>query len=76
MAGIMLTGTSPTFFKIPVTLELNEAVQRGNYPANPTVVAMHLPEIPRPANRLTEGMKPLDTTGVPYSLVTKRSSSL
>ncbi|KAF8529588.1 hypothetical protein BU17DRAFT_36464 [Hysterangium stoloniferum] len=60
MAGITMTGTSPTFFKIPVTLELIEAVQKGEYPATPTVVAMHRPEVPRPARRLTEGMRPLD----------------
>src|SRR6266702_724987 len=60
MAGITMTGTSPTFFKIPVTLELIEAVLRGEYPATPTVVAMHRPEVPRPALRLSEGMRPLD----------------
>ena len=60
MAGITMTGTSPTFFKIPVTLELIEAVQRGEYPATPTVVAMHRPDVPRPARRLSEGMRPLD----------------
>ena len=60
MAGITMTGTSPTFFKIPVTLELIEAIQRGEYPATPTVVAMHYPAVPRPAHRLSEGMRPLD----------------
>jgi len=60
MAGITMTGTSPTFFKIPVTLELIEAIQRGEYPATPTVVAMHRPTVPRPARRLSEGMRPLD----------------
>ena len=48
MTGITMTGTTPTFFKIPVTLELADAIERGDYPANPTVVAMHSPEIPRP----------------------------
>jgi len=60
MAGITMTGTSPAFFKIPVTLELIEAVQRGEYPATPTVVVMHRPEVPRPARLLSEGMRPLD----------------
>jgi len=60
MAGITMTGTSPTFFKIPVTLELIEAVQRGEYPATPTVVAMHRPNVSRPVRRLSEGMRPLD----------------
>lgn len=60
MAGITMTGTSPTFFKIPVTLELIEAVQRGEYPTATTVVAMHRPEVSRRARRLHEGMRPLD----------------
>jgi hypothetical protein len=60
MAGITMTGTSPTFFKIPVTLELIKAVRRGEYPTTPTVVAMHLPDVPRPSRRLCEGMRPLD----------------
>jgi hypothetical protein len=58
--GITMTGTSPTFFKIPVTAELIQAVELGRYPATPTVVAMHIPDIPRPARRLSEGMRPLD----------------
>lgn len=60
MAGITMTGTSPTFFKIPVTAELNDAIRFGHYPAAPTVVAMHIPDLPRPARRLSEGMRPLD----------------
>lgn len=60
MAGITMTGTCPTFFKILVTLELIEAVQRGEYPARPTVVVMHRLEVPRPSRRLHEGMRPMD----------------
>jgi hypothetical protein len=60
IAGITMTGTSPTFFKIPVTLQLIDAVRTGTYPTTPTVVTMHLPNIPRPAARLSEGMRPLD----------------
>lgn len=60
MAGITMTGTYPTFFKIPVTLELIEAIRRGDYPDTPTVVDIHSPEVPRPDHRLSEGMRPLD----------------
>jgi hypothetical protein len=60
MAGITMIGTYQTFFKIPVTPELIQAVQKGQYPATPTVVTMHRPDIPRPAHRLGEGMRPLD----------------
>ncbi|KAJ3842604.1 hypothetical protein F5878DRAFT_377726 [Lentinula raphanica] len=58
--GITLTGSSPTFYKIPVTTELATAVARGQYPATPTTVYAHLPAVPRPLRRLSEGMKPLD----------------
>ncbi|KAJ3807985.1 hypothetical protein EV368DRAFT_44212 [Lentinula lateritia] len=57
--GITLIGSSPTFYKIPVTTELAEAVSLGEYPT-PTVVFAHLPTVPRPARRWSEGMKPLD----------------
>lgn len=60
VAGITMTGTSPTFLKIPITTELIQAVQRGQYPSTPTVVTMHIPDIPRPARRLREGMRSLD----------------
>lgn len=57
-----MPGTSPAFFKIPVTAELIQAVdsELGQYPTTPTVVIMHIPDIPRPARRLREGMRSLD----------------
>ncbi|KAI6112836.1 hypothetical protein F5141DRAFT_742017 [Pisolithus sp. B1] len=64
MAGIVMIGTSPTFFKIPITKELIQAVQRGQFPPTPTVVAMHRPILPRPRSRLSEGMQPLDNRRV------------
>ena len=58
-AKVML-GSSPTFYKIPVTKELAHAVALGQFPATPTVVNAHLLAVPRPTRRLSEGMKPLD----------------
>jgi hypothetical protein len=58
--GITLKGTSPIFYKIPVTTQLAQSVALGVYPAAPTVVHAHLPTVSRPARRLSEGMKPLD----------------
>ena len=55
MPGITLVGSSPTFYKIPVTKEFAQ----GQFPAAPIVVYAHLPAVPRPA-RLSEGMKPLE----------------
>jgi hypothetical protein len=58
--GIIMIGTSPVFYKIPVTQELSNAVVSGIYPPNPTIVYFHLPPLPRPLRRMSEGMKPLD----------------
>jgi hypothetical protein len=60
MAGISMTGSSPAFFKVPVTTELLEVIQTGKSPATPTVVAVYYPELPRPTQRFKEGMRPLD----------------
>jgi hypothetical protein len=64
IAGITILGTIPTFYKIPVTQELALAVEHGQYPATPTAVTMHIPNILRPSCRLAEGMEPLDNRAV------------
>lgn len=61
IAGITLTGTAPVFYKINVSTELLTAVGGGAYPETPTIVYAHLPVIPRPHRRWSEGMKPLDS---------------
>jgi hypothetical protein len=58
--GITLVGTSPIFYKIPITAELVESVALGTFPAERTVVLAHLPDLARPALRLSEGISPLD----------------
>ena len=55
-----MVGTAPSFFKIPVTQELVECVEQGQHPLAPTIVTGHVPDIPRPNRRFSEGMKPLD----------------
>ncbi|KAF9059108.1 hypothetical protein BDP27DRAFT_1342072 [Rhodocollybia butyracea] len=55
-----MAGTFPTFFKIHVTQELNSGVMTGTLPDAPTVVIGHVPVIPRPNRKLSEGMKCLD----------------
>jgi len=67
MAGITMLGTAPSFFKIPVTQELISAVELGEYPSTPTVVTMHVPDIPRPSCRVAEGMMPLDNRQVIFA---------
>jgi len=49
MPGITLVGSSPTFYKIPVTKQLAQAVVLGRFPTTQTVVYAHLPAVPRPA---------------------------
>ncbi|KAF9059189.1 hypothetical protein BDP27DRAFT_1431667 [Rhodocollybia butyracea] len=58
--GIIMDGTSPAFFKIPVTQELQYGVMTGTFPDTPTIVTGHVPMIPRPNRSSNEGMKPLD----------------
>lgn len=57
LLGITLVGTSPTFYKIKITAELNDAVMGGTFPANGVVVYRHTPRLP---HRNSEGMKPLE----------------
>jgi hypothetical protein len=54
-----MIGTSPTFFKIPVTQELVTHVRHGTYPPTPTVVAYYIPHLPHPARTRSDGMKPM-----------------
>ncbi|KAI0285415.1 hypothetical protein BGY98DRAFT_945822 [Russula aff. rugulosa BPL654] len=56
MPGIVMDGTMPTFYKIPITPELVTAVESGECPEQETIVYAYRPEVPRPE----EGMKPLD----------------
>jgi len=56
MPGIVMNGSVPTFYKIPVTAELVRAVESGEHPEQETVVHAYRPEVPRPE----EGTKPLD----------------
>ncbi|PPQ68891.1 hypothetical protein CVT25_009014 [Psilocybe cyanescens] len=58
--GIVMIGTAPLFYKIRVTKELADAVMYGAFPQTPTIVHVHVPPLPRPYRRLSEGMKPLD----------------
>jgi hypothetical protein len=60
MPGIVMLGTTPTFYKIPVVDELVYNVRHGTYPPQPTHVSVCYPPVPRPNRRRSEGMKPLD----------------
>ncbi|GBE84876.1 hypothetical protein BKA93DRAFT_379547 [Sparassis latifolia] len=57
---IFTVGTHPFFFKIPVTVKLSDAVSFRQYPSTLTEVTYHFPDLPRPDQRWSEGMRPLD----------------
>ncbi|KAG0705464.1 hypothetical protein DFH29DRAFT_906593 [Suillus ampliporus] len=46
LPAITMMGTSPIFYKIPVTAELSEAVSRGMYPTTETRVLRYFPQPP------------------------------
>ena len=48
MAGIVMTGTMPVFYKIPITAVLVDAVSRGMKPEQETIVNAYIPEFPEP----------------------------
>ena len=62
--GIIMIGTSPIFFKVSVSIELVSAIELGRCPVTPTIVEMHVPVIPRPPHRFSEGMQLLDNRSV------------
>ncbi|KAH8982020.1 hypothetical protein EDB92DRAFT_1895630 [Lactarius akahatsu] len=64
MAGITMKGTAPIFYKIKVTAALVTSIGGGAYPQEATTVYAHIPNIPRPNRRWSEGMKPLDNRQV------------
>jgi len=58
--GIVMVGTSPIFFKTPVTEALSTHIQHGTYPPEETCVTFCYPPILRPDQWRVEGMQPLD----------------
>jgi len=59
--AILMVGTYPVFYKIPVGAELDASVVSLAYPAGETEVARCVPEVPRPGMRYRDGMYPLDS---------------
>jgi hypothetical protein len=60
MPGIVMDGTMPTFYKIPITTELVTSVESGDRPEQDTIVYTYRPEVPRPE----EGMRPLENRSI------------
>jgi hypothetical protein len=57
--GIIMIGSSPAFFNIPVTTELVHAVEFGQFPPQPTIVHMHRPQVAVPHHYNIDGMVPI-----------------
>ncbi len=55
-----MSGTSPTFFKIPISQTLATHICYGTYPPEETCVTYCYPPIPHPTRRDSEGMLLLD----------------
>ncbi len=58
--GITMIGTTPTFYKIPVTTNLISAIANSRRPSKVTTVERFIPTVPSPENLDSHGMKPLE----------------
>jgi hypothetical protein len=66
MPGIMLIGTYPIFYKIPVSITLLTAIQECQYPEQETVVNYYAPVLPEhlDGEGYYQGMKPVGNRNV------------
>ncbi|KAH8993684.1 hypothetical protein EDB92DRAFT_1852742 [Lactarius akahatsu] len=62
--GIVIFGTTPTFYKISVTQDLVDAVEGARYPANPTIVHKLIPPVEDLYGLDMDGMQPLNNRAV------------
>ncbi len=62
MPGIVMIGTAVSFYLIPVTDTLQEALSMASYPAQETVVFRFIPPVPDPFQYIvrSKGMRPLE----------------
>ena len=57
---LTLTGTVPTFYKIPVTDTLLYSIITVQFPPQPTVVQRLIPPVPNITRLFKDGMRPLE----------------
>jgi hypothetical protein len=63
VVGIVMSGSWPTFFKIDSRSLIHKVktdIENGVNPGYPYFASTYRPTVPRPQQRLKEGMKPLD----------------
>ncbi|KAH9042226.1 hypothetical protein EDB85DRAFT_1857078 [Lactarius pseudohatsudake] len=58
-AAITMVGTTPTFYKIPVTNEMLISLATSQYPSQVTTVERLVPLVPFPERLVSDGMKTL-----------------
>lgn len=63
-AGVTLTGTAPTVYKITITSALLEAVSTAQYAPQQTIVHRFTPPVPDPSRYSRDGMMPLENRRV------------
>jgi phosphoenolpyruvate-protein kinase (PTS system EI component) len=61
MAGIIMSGSAPIFYKIDITAALLKAIETGQYPAQVTVIHKFEPTV---AGLRAEGMRSLENRAV------------
>ena len=64
MPAIIMEGTYPVFYKIPISAELDISVRSLGYPEKGTKITKCSPRIPRHMFRYSEGMVPLDNRAI------------
>ncbi|KAK0450584.1 uncharacterized protein EV420DRAFT_1630611 [Desarmillaria tabescens] len=58
--AITLMGTTPTFYKFPITADLLQSIMTAQFPSQQTVVHKLIPPVPDIAKFLANGMRPLE----------------
>jgi hypothetical protein len=62
--GIIMIGSTPTFYKIPVTQDLVEAIETAQFPRDLTMVYSLVPPVNNILRLRQDGMKPLNNRAV------------
>lgn len=62
--AVLMIGTYPVFYRIPVSAELSLSIASLGYPEIKTVVTKCSPRVSRPKERYSEGMRPLDNRDI------------
>lgn len=62
--AILMIGTYPVFYRIPISAELDLSIGSLSYPELETMVTKCSPKVPRHDERYSEGMRPLDNRDI------------